>query len=46
MDTVAYDSAIKIPVHSQVLKEILKQLGISDVEGLKENHSMFERSFK
>ena len=46
INAVAYDSAIKIPVHSQVLKELLKQIGISDIEALKENHSMFERSFK
>lgn len=46
VNAVAYDSAIKIPVHSQVLKELLKQIGISDIEALKVNHSMFERSFK
>ena len=46
VNAVAYDSAIKIPVHSQVLKELLKQIGIPNIEALKENHSMFERSFK
>ena len=45
-NAVAYDSAIKIPIHSQVLKELLKRIGISNIEALKENHSMFERSFK
>lgn len=46
VNAAAYNSAIKIPVHSQVLKALLKQIGISDIEALKENHSMFERSFK
>ena len=46
VDAVAYDSAIKIPIHSEVLRKLLNQIGISGVEGLKENHSMFERSFK
>lgn len=46
VDEVAYDSAVKIPVHGQVLLALLERLGISDFEELKHGHSMFERSFK
>lgn len=46
VDEVAYDSAVKIPVHGQVLLALLERLGISDFEQLKHGHSMFERSFK
>ena len=46
VDEVAHDSAIKIPVHSQLLLELLKRVGINDITELKHGHSMFERSFK
>lgn len=46
VNDVAYDSAVKIPVHGQVLLAMLDRLGISDFEELKHEHSMFERSFK
>ncbi len=42
---VAYDSAIKIPVNSEVLEETLQQLGIKDKHELVEKSSMFERDF-
>ncbi len=45
VDQVAYDSAIKIPVHSEVLTELMKQIGVEDIYELKEGHSMFERFF-
>jgi ferredoxin hydrogenase len=41
----AYDSAIKIPVNSEVLEETLRQLGIKHREELMEKASMFEREF-
>lgn len=46
VDNTAYDSAIKIPVYSQVLTVILNKLGIDDFTSLTEKGSMFERSFK
>lgn len=46
VNEVAYESAIKIPVHSEVLLSVLKQLGIASFEELVNEHSMFERSFK
>ena len=46
VDITAYDSAIKIPVHSQVLTILLNKLGIEDFNALVEKGSMFERTFK
>ena len=46
VNEVAYDSAIKIPVHSDVLLGLLKRLGINEYKELMDKHSMFERSFK
>lgn len=46
VNEVAYDSAIKIPVHSDVLLGLLKKLGINEYKELMDKHSMFERSFK
>ncbi len=46
VNEVAYDSAIKIPVHSDVLLGLLKRLGINEYRELMDKHSMFERSFK
>lgn len=45
VNEVAYDSPIKIPVHSEVLLAILKQIGINSFEELMDKHSMFERDF-
>lgn len=45
VDEVAYDSAIKIPVHSQTLKELFKRLDIETIEDLKKNSGIFERKF-
>lgn len=41
----AYDSAIKIPINSEVLIETLHQLGITNREELLSKTSMFEREF-
>ncbi|WP_054742053.1 [Fe-Fe] hydrogenase large subunit C-terminal domain-containing protein [Cellulosilyticum ruminicola] len=46
VNEVAYDSPIKIPVHSEILLGLLKQLGISEYKELLHKSSMFERSFK
>ncbi|MBP3888401.1 MAG: iron hydrogenase [Cellulosilyticum sp.] len=46
VNEVAYDSAIKIPVHSDILLGLLKRLGINEYRELMDKHSMFERSFK
>lgn len=46
VDEVAYESAIRIPVHSQIIKELLQQIGISDIMNLNNEGSMFERTFK
>lgn len=46
VNQVAYDSAIKISVHSKILMELLKKLGVSELEELKKVHSMFERTFE
>lgn len=46
VNDVAYESAVKIPVHGQVLLALLERLGITDFDELKHGHSMFERSFK
>ena len=45
VNRVAYESAIKIPVNSTVLVDVLKRIGIEDINILKEGHSMFEREF-
>lgn len=46
VNEVAYESAIKIPVHSEVLLGLLKRLDINSYTELMDKHSMFERSFK
>ncbi len=43
---VAYSSPIKIPFHGEIMGELLKKCGISDFEELRNDRSMFERSFK
>lgn len=45
VDETAYESAIKIPVNSQVIGETLSQLGIKNVKELVYKGSMFEREF-
>lgn len=39
-------SAIKIPVHSTILMNILGNIGITDLDKFKDQSSMFEREFK
>lgn len=46
VEQVAYESAIKIPVHSEVLRELLSKVGITHLEDLKKGNEMFERTFK
>ena len=46
VNEVAYESAIKNPVHSEVLLGLLKRLGVNEYRDLMNQHSMFERSFK
>ncbi len=46
VNDVAYESAVKIPVHGQVLLALLERLGVENFEDLKHGHSMFERTFK
>lgn len=45
VNDTARESAIKIPVNSQILADILKRLGVRELKDLKEGHSMFERDF-
>lgn len=45
-NATAYESAIKIPVNSEVMNETLRQLGIHHYEELVEHGSLFEREFK
>lgn len=42
----AYSSAIKIPVNSEILVDLLHRIGIEDIESLKDGNSMFERDFR
>lgn len=41
----AYDSAIKIPVNSEILMDLLKRIGVNDIHSIYDVHSMFERDF-
>ena len=41
----AYGSAIKIPVHSEILRDLLHRIGVQDIKELKYGNSMFERDF-
>lgn len=45
VEETAFDSAVKIPVHSQVLLEILSRIGINDIEQFKSQCKIFEREF-
>lgn len=45
VDQVAYDSAIKVPIHSEVLYEMLHRLEIPNFKSLVNQGSMFERTF-
>lgn len=42
----AYSSPIKIPFHGEITNELLRKVGILDLNALRDDHSMFERSFK
>ncbi len=46
VDKEAHDSAIKMPMHSEIIEEILENIGINDLEALRSDHSMFERKFE
>ncbi|SFS03430.1 [Fe-Fe] hydrogenase large subunit C-terminal domain-containing protein [Anaeromicropila populeti] len=46
VEKMAVDSAVKIPVHSEVLLNMLKKIGVEDVKDLKHGNEMFERSFQ
>ncbi|MHC1748141.1 MAG: [Fe-Fe] hydrogenase large subunit C-terminal domain-containing protein [Cellulosilyticaceae bacterium] len=46
VEQVAYASAVKIPVHSDVLKELLSRIGIDTLEDIKKQHHLFERKFE
>lgn len=41
----ARDSAIKMPMHSAVIIRLLNEIGIRDLQALRDDHSMFERKF-
>ncbi len=41
----AYDSAIKVPVNSEILIDLMHRIGINDIRELKNGNSMFEREF-
>lgn len=45
VDRVASESAIKMPFHSETVKDILQVLGIHSLEELRDDHSIFERKF-
>ncbi|MDO5291470.1 MAG: [Fe-Fe] hydrogenase large subunit C-terminal domain-containing protein [bacterium] len=42
----AHDSAVKMPMHSEIIEEVLNKLGINSLEDLRNDHSMFERKFE
>jgi iron only hydrogenase large subunit-like protein len=46
-DKFAYDSPIKVPVHSKVLDEVLNKLGINSIDDFHDHEkvSIFEREF-
>ncbi len=46
MNQMANDSVVKIPVHSEVLHGLLRQLSIENIEELLDEHSLFERNFQ
>lgn len=46
VNETAQDAAVRMPVYSEVLMALLKSIGITDIEQLKDEHSMFERQFK
>lgn len=43
---VAYASPIKIPFHGEITNELLRKVGIVDLDALRDDHSMFERNFR
>lgn len=42
----ANESAVKVPFHSEVLNELMYQIGIHGINDLANGHSMFERTFE
>ncbi len=42
----AYDSPIKIPIHGEIMLQLLNKIGISDFEALRDDHCIFERNFR
>lgn len=46
VNEMAYESSIRIPVHSEVLLGLLDKIDIHSYRELMDKHSMFERSFK
>lgn len=45
VNEVAYDSAVKIPIHGEVITGVLKRLGVKDISDFKNHCEMFEREF-
>jgi ferredoxin hydrogenase len=47
VDRVAYDSPIKVSTHSDIMNEVLSDLGINSLKDFQDEHkiSIFERSF-
>lgn len=46
VDETAYESAIRNPIHSEIIKELLQQIGIKEFKDLNSEDCIFERSFK
>ncbi|PHV71535.1 iron hydrogenase [Sporanaerobium hydrogeniformans] len=46
VNQTAYESVIKIPIHSEVLQALLSRLGIERLEELSKEQSLFERDFR
>lgn len=44
-EQTAYDSAVKIPVHSTVFNEMLQRIGLKDMDDFKNKTQLFERDF-
>lgn len=47
VDNFAFDSPIKVPLHSETLDNILKEIGINSIDDFKDKQkmSLFERDF-
>ncbi|MBE5960338.1 MAG: iron hydrogenase [Lachnospiraceae bacterium] len=46
VNRVAYESAIKNPLNSEILNDLLHKIGVEDIYDLKDGNSMFERHFE